>query len=90
MNLKPYEITTEQQQSMASSEEFDVIESYEKRYTEPPHELIKKEADARKERILKTQAELENKYAEFEKKELERLDAEAARRLIEQEQARVL
>ncbi len=75
---------------MATSEEFDVIESYEKRYpnNQTPQELLKKEAEARKERISKVQADITAKYANYEKEELARMDAEAAKQLIEQEQAR--
>ena len=49
---------------MQSSEEFDVIESYEKRYpnNQSPKEIQIKEAEARKERILKFQAEIEAKH----------------------------
>ena len=75
---------------MQSSEEFDVIESYEKRYSnnQSPNELRTKEAEARKERIIKVQGELESNYQQFKQEELVRMDADAAKRLIEQEKAR--
>ena len=70
---------------MQSSEEFDVIESYEKRYpnNQSPNELRTKEAEARKERILKVQGELDSKNQQFKQEELVRMDADAAKRLIE-------
>jgi hypothetical protein len=70
---------------MQSSEEYDVIESYEKRYpnNQTPNEIRVKEAEARNERILKVQAEADASFQLFKKDELVRMDAEAAKRLIE-------
>ena len=72
---------------MQSSEEFDVIESYEKRYpnNQSPADLRTQEAEARKERILKVQGEIDSKHQQFKQEELVRMDAEAAKRLIEME-----
>ena len=64
MSLKRFEISEQQQNSMQQSEEYDVMESYEKRYpnNQSPNELLRKEAEARKERILKVQEEVDAKY----------------------------